>query len=187
MRLFTHLVRLKGKKGIVTNIMGLFDGGAMVNSICKAVYTMKDHLGDLLPSSCTLRMADGTHIPLAGRWAGDVHLKSQVGNLSIEVFPSGGRWSLLFGKPLLEKFRAIHDYGKDTVHLPKSDRGQDILANSQVTTPEAEANTVNSSKIHNLPPKPPTTNQGKSKHSRKGRHGRRSRNKKRKDNMKDTG
>ena len=77
MRPFTHLVRLKGKKGVVTNITRLFNGGAMVNLICKAVYTsMKDHLGNLLPSSCTLYMADGTHVPSAGRWAGDVHLKS---------------------------------------------------------------------------------------------------------------
>ena len=160
----------------------------MVNLICKAVYmSMKDHLGDLLPSSCTLHMADGTHIPLAGRWAGDVHLKLQVVNSSFEVFPSGSGWSLLFRKPLLNKFRAIHDYGKDTVHLPKSDGGWDILVNSQVMTLEAEANTVNSSKIYNLPPKPPTTNQGRSKHSRKGRCGRWSRNKKRKNDMKDTG
>ena len=49
---FAYMVRLKGKGGVVTNIKGLFDNGAMVNSICKTVYTViKDKLGSLPPSS----------------------------------------------------------------------------------------------------------------------------------------
>ena len=37
----------------------------------------------------------------------------------LEVFESGGQWDLLFGKPLLEKYKAIHDYGKDTIVIKK--------------------------------------------------------------------
>ena len=49
---FSYMVRLKGKGEVVTNIKGLFDNGAMVNSICKTVYTaIKDKLGSLHPSS----------------------------------------------------------------------------------------------------------------------------------------
>ena len=113
---FTHMVGLKGKKGITTNIKGLFDNGAMVNSLCKSIYTsMWSILGNLLPSSRTLHMANGSHVPSAGRWVGDVHLGTQMVKSSFEVFPSGGRWSLLFGKPLLEQFRAVHDYENDTI------------------------------------------------------------------------
>jgi hypothetical protein len=35
-----------------------------------------------------------------------------------EVFPSGGSWSFLFGKPLLEGFGAVHDYAVDTITVP---------------------------------------------------------------------
>ena len=46
------MVRLRGKGGIVTNIKGLVDNGAMINSICKTAYTViQDKLGNLHPSS----------------------------------------------------------------------------------------------------------------------------------------
>ncbi|KAJ3911611.1 hypothetical protein F5877DRAFT_85743 [Lentinula edodes] len=34
-----------------------------------------------------------------------------------EVSDSGGSWNFLFGKPLLEKFAAVHDYQKDSILL----------------------------------------------------------------------
>ena len=37
-----------------------------------------------------------------------------------EVFSSGGAWALLFGKPLLEAFNAIHDYSPDIVRIPRN-------------------------------------------------------------------
>jgi hypothetical protein len=40
---------------------------------------------------------------------------------SFEVFDSNGAWSALFGKPLLGKFRAVHDYDTDTVKIPNQD------------------------------------------------------------------
>lgn len=91
---------------------------------------MKDSLGKLLPSSCTLQMASGTCIPSLGRWIGDVHLGTQNVTSMFEVFPSGGGWSLLFGKPLLKQFKAIHDYGNDTIYLPKDTGGEDIIVNT---------------------------------------------------------
>jgi hypothetical protein len=33
------------------------------------------------------------------------------------VFPSGGSWSFLFRKPMLERFTAIHDYGADIIKI----------------------------------------------------------------------
>ena len=52
---FIHTVELKGKKGITQNVKGLFDKGALVNSICNQVFAALRHtLGALTPSSKTL-------------------------------------------------------------------------------------------------------------------------------------
>ena len=139
--LFTYMVRLRGKGGIVTNIKGLFDDGAMVNSICKTAYaTIKDKLGNLHPSSQTLHMANGACVLSLGKWVGNICLNSQSVKLTFEVFPSRGGWSLLFGKPLLKKFKAIHDYKDDTIYLSKRGGGWDMLTNAHSETPEPQAN-----------------------------------------------
>ena len=119
------------------NIRGLFDDGAMVNSLCKATYlSMKESLGSLLPSTCTLCMANGMIVPSTGKWVRDVHLGTQSSQSTFEVFPSRGGWSLLVGKPLLEQFRAVHNYGNDTICLPNDNGKDDILINSQPETLE---------------------------------------------------
>ena len=110
-RPFMHTVDLKGKKGVPVKIAGLFDDGALVNSICKTVFpSLRRTLGELSPSTKTLRMANGAHVPSSGRWFGDISLGGRTLKSWFEVFPSGGGWSLLVGKPLLEKFKAIHNY-----------------------------------------------------------------------------
>jgi hypothetical protein len=38
---------------------------------------------------------------------------------NFEVFDSNGAWSGLFGKPLLKKFKAVHDYNLDMIRIPK--------------------------------------------------------------------
>ena len=72
-------------------------------------------------------MADGTRVPSQGRWSGDVTLGGRSVKGSFEVFPSGGGWSLLFGKPLLEKFKAVHDYGNDTLKIPVNGKWSTIV------------------------------------------------------------
>jgi hypothetical protein len=101
---------------------GLFDDGAMVNSICKDKFALrKDTLGKLTTSEKSLRMADGTIVPSYGRWSGGVTLGGRTAKAAFEIFPSGGGWSLLFGKPLLQAFKAIHDYEDDTLRIPHND------------------------------------------------------------------
>ncbi|KAG6904159.1 hypothetical protein DXG01_012179, partial [Tephrocybe rancida] len=65
-------------------------------------------------------MADGRLIPSAGIWEGNVRVSKASCSATFEVFESGGAWALLFGKPLLEAFRAVHEYGPDidTVRVP---------------------------------------------------------------------
>ncbi|KIM92457.1 hypothetical protein PILCRDRAFT_57292, partial [Piloderma croceum F 1598] len=115
---FVHPVELKSETGDAVKIDGLFDNGAMVNSISKKTFiAAKNLLGELATSEKSLRMADGTIVPSCGRWSGRVTLGSQSANGSFEVFPSGGGWSLLFGKPLLRAFKAVHDYENDTLKI----------------------------------------------------------------------
>ena len=74
-RPFIHAVELKGAKGTVTNVDGLFDEGALVNSICNQIFpSLQCTLGALTPSLKILRMADGRRISSDGRWCGDVTL-----------------------------------------------------------------------------------------------------------------
>jgi len=118
---FIHPVELQGKKGITSTIRGLFDEGALVNSICSKRFAPLQHtLGTPTPSSKILRMANGGRVSSDGRWCGDVSLGGKTVRACFEIFPSGGGWSLLFGKPLLRQFGAIHDYGTDTLMIPSN-------------------------------------------------------------------
>jgi hypothetical protein len=61
---------------------------------------------------------------------------------AFEIFPSGGGWSLLFGKPLLWAFQAIHNYEDDTLRIPR-DSDWTILTNKYETpTVAVEASTL---------------------------------------------
>jgi hypothetical protein len=63
-------------------------------------------------------MADGRLVPSLGTWKGEVTVKGVSNKGAFEILNSNGAWALLFGKPLLETFNAIHDYSKDTITLP---------------------------------------------------------------------
>ena len=118
-RPFVHQVELQGTKGGFVYLKGLFDNGAMVNAICSTLFRRLSHiLGHLQPSTKMLRMADGSHVKSHGQWVGNVGLGGRTIRTAFEIFPSGKGWSLLFGKPLLQEFEAVHDYKQDTLHIP---------------------------------------------------------------------
>ncbi|KZT67389.1 hypothetical protein DAEQUDRAFT_656621, partial [Daedalea quercina L-15889] len=58
-----------------------------------------------------------------GCWRGVFRLGNIQIQGSFEIFPSGGSWSFLLGKPTLECFRAVHDYRTDTVYVPGNNGG----------------------------------------------------------------
>jgi hypothetical protein len=137
---FVHPVGLKSETGDTVKIDGLFDDGAMVNSISKKTFAAaKNLLGELAASEKSLRMADGTIVPSCGRWSGRVTLGGQSANGSFEVFPSGGGWSLLFGKPLLRAFKAVHNYEDDTLKIPHN--GNWTVLTNKYAEMTAEENT----------------------------------------------
>ncbi|KAF8869576.1 hypothetical protein BD779DRAFT_1419353, partial [Infundibulicybe gibba] len=113
---FVHGVELGGPNGEVVRIRSVFDNGAMVNAIDAKLYeTVKDRLAALGPSTKVLRMADGRLVSLVGTWEGVVTIQKVGGRGVFEIFDSGGAWGLLFGKPLLQEFRAQHHYEDDIV------------------------------------------------------------------------
>jgi len=66
---FTHEVELKGKKGIRLKIEGLFDDGAMVNSIYKSIFaSLGNRLGPLTPSLKTQNTVDGGQVMCTVKW-----------------------------------------------------------------------------------------------------------------------
>ncbi|KIM79279.1 hypothetical protein PILCRDRAFT_74433, partial [Piloderma croceum F 1598] len=116
---FVHGIVVNGPHGSVVRVRGVFDSGAMVNAMCSAVYdNIKHRLALLRPSNRRLRMADGSIVPSTGRWVGDISLGSATVACSFEVFPSGGSWGFLVGKPMQRSFRAIHNHATDEVSIP---------------------------------------------------------------------
>ncbi|KAF8834949.1 hypothetical protein BDN67DRAFT_869382, partial [Paxillus ammoniavirescens] len=73
------------------------------------------HLAPLNSSSRTLRMADGTLVPSLGVWSGMLEWGPMQIHTTFKVFPSGGSWCMLIGKPLLEQSMAVHNYGIDSI------------------------------------------------------------------------
>jgi hypothetical protein len=84
----------------VAAVKGLFNDGVLVNSICDSKFpSLQGHLGNPTPSTKTLLLADGASVPSHRCWIGDVRLGGQTTQVQFKIFPSGGEWSLLFGKP----------------------------------------------------------------------------------------
>ena len=117
---FVYGVELSGPKGETVRFRSVFDDRALANAIDEKMYlTSKGRLTTLEPSSRILKMADGRLVPSLGVWKGRVTVKgvSQLG--TFQVLNSNGAWALLFGKPLLEAFKAVHDYSQDIIRLPQ--------------------------------------------------------------------
>ena len=90
----------------------------MVSAVdLKSFQQVKHHLKPLVRSNCILRMADGRLVPSAGVWNGEVSVGNISHNGTFEVFDSNRAWLVLFGKPLLKKFKAVHDYDSDIVRI----------------------------------------------------------------------
>ncbi|KII84708.1 hypothetical protein PLICRDRAFT_179054 [Plicaturopsis crispa FD-325 SS-3] len=136
---FVHTIGLRGLDGKFVPVSGLFDDGAMVNSICQSTFRgLRRQLGSLTRSSRVLRMADGTVVPSQGCWEGVVNLGGVRARGTFEVFPSGGGWSLLFGKPLLSHFCAVDDYSTDMLHVPTAGGYITLLNEHSGSVPLAE-------------------------------------------------
>ncbi|KAJ7112400.1 hypothetical protein C8R43DRAFT_903693, partial [Mycena crocata] len=115
---FIQRVLLRGDTGEVVEEDAVVDDGAMANAIDASTYeAARRQLGELSWTSRVLRMANGELVPSRGFWSGDVCLGGEWRPGRFEVFPSGGAWAMLFGKPLLTSFGAWHGYEEDVILL----------------------------------------------------------------------
>ncbi|KAK7451694.1 hypothetical protein VKT23_012373 [Stygiomarasmius scandens] len=115
---FSTAVQLVDSSKRTAYVTALVDDGAMVAAIDVGIYRdLEGKIGGWGPPRRRMRMADGRVVPAIASWSGSVRLKGIEVEGSFEVFDSGGSWSLLFGKPLLEKFKAVHEYEGDTIHI----------------------------------------------------------------------
>ncbi|KAG2749751.1 hypothetical protein P692DRAFT_20693721, partial [Suillus brevipes Sb2] len=115
---FLHYTSFLGSQGEIVRVKALFDEGAMTSVMCATVFNnVKHRLGNWSPSSKRLRMANGTVVQSEAVWKGEVSIGGVRAQGEFEVLHSGGGWKFLFGKPLLQAFKAIHDYEVDKVQV----------------------------------------------------------------------
>ncbi|KAF9001381.1 hypothetical protein BDZ89DRAFT_968546, partial [Hymenopellis radicata] len=115
---FKAMIKLKDGEGGEGLVKAFFDDGAMVAAMDTKVYEqLKPQLGGWIPTQRVLRVASGELIPAITAWKGTINLRGVEVTGCFEVFDSGGSWDFLFGKPLIEAFRAIHDYEEDIVYI----------------------------------------------------------------------
>ena len=129
---FVHGVELAGPKGEIVRFRSVFDDGASVNAIDETLYqTLRSRLTALISSKRILRMADGRLIPSVGVWRGKVTVKGVCREGAFEIFKSNGAWAMLFGKPLLRTFKAVHDYAEDVIRIPQEKGAEWVVLGNQ--------------------------------------------------------
>jgi len=131
-RAFMHEVYLEGSLKIRVRVIATVDDDALVNVIDTRIFEgIRNRLDPLVASKRVLRMANGTLVPSGGTWTGRVIVGNVCAEGAFEIFPSGGAWDMLFGKPMLLAFDATHKYryGGDILTL-NSDNDTEILENS---------------------------------------------------------
>ena len=133
---------LQGPRGERVRFLAIVDNGAMINAIDATAYQRTAHRLNLLsPSSQKLRMANGSVISSTGR-AGTLEWGLITTHTTFKVFPSGGSWQMLIGKPLLEQVKATQDYSTDSISIPTNTIHHCIHTVSNKTVPITNPNTV---------------------------------------------
>ncbi|KAJ3713125.1 hypothetical protein C8R42DRAFT_551550, partial [Lentinula raphanica] len=115
---FRMEIQLTDREGVGASVMAMVDDGAMVAAMDSGVYhRLREEIGGWSSSVRRFRMADGSVVPGVASWEGRISVGGIAVDGIFEVFDSGGSWQFLFGKPLLESFRAVHDYRNDTLRV----------------------------------------------------------------------
>ncbi|KAJ3859531.1 hypothetical protein EV359DRAFT_86298, partial [Lentinula novae-zelandiae] len=115
---FSMNIGLRDSEGKQAAVEAMVDDGAMVAAMDTKVYeSLRSELGGWRPTKRKFRMANGTVVLGETSWVGCINVQGVEVDGEFEVFDSGGSWKFLFGKPLLELFLAVHDYGKESLML----------------------------------------------------------------------
>jgi hypothetical protein len=148
---------LQGPRGERVRFLAIVDNGAMINAIDTTAYQrIARRLNPLSPSSRKLRMANGSVISSTGTWVGILEWGPITTHTTFEVFPSGGSWRMLIGKPLLEQVKATQDYSTDSISIPTNTTNHRIHNFApRHTLPSPSLPSAISSPAHVHPPTPP--------------------------------
>ena len=115
---FTHQVRFHGPQGEIVRVKAHIDDGAMKEVMSTETFRkVKHRLGVIRPTSQLLRLANGAVVKSEARWEGEIEVNGIKAQVTFEVFDSGGKWDFLFGKTLLETFKAVHNYETEEITL----------------------------------------------------------------------
>ena len=126
---FRYRVRFHGPQGGVARVWANIDDGAMREVMSSSTFAKVKHkIGTSKPSSQLLRVANGVIVQSEGRWEGEIEVNGVKAKVAFEVFDSGGRWDFLFGKTLLETFKAVHNYEVDEIVI-NGDGGKATIRN----------------------------------------------------------
>ena len=115
---FVHQVKFHGPQGEVIRAWANVDDGAMREVMSTETFKkVKHRLGKTTQSGQLLRVANGVIVQSEARWEGEVEVNGIRTNVTFEVFDSGGKWDFLFGKTLLEAYKANHNYESDEITI----------------------------------------------------------------------
>ncbi|KAJ3710025.1 hypothetical protein C8R42DRAFT_597829, partial [Lentinula raphanica] len=115
---FRLVLTLKDEKGRYADVEAMVDDGAMIAAIDTKIYeSIRSELGGWRSSTKKLRMANGRIVKAEAEWSGQVEVGKAKVKADCVVFDSGGGWGFLFGKPLLEKFRATQRYEEGSLEV----------------------------------------------------------------------
>ena len=137
---FVHWLILHGPQGKKVRTKALFDRGVMVGAMCTSFFTKNQHqlCGQTKPSDRHLRMANRTIIQSEAVWNGVLELGGIRAEAEFEIFDSRGSWEFLFRKPLLHRFRALHDFDTDTVTIRSACESVILCNTTRGNTPTAQ-------------------------------------------------
>jgi transposase InsO family protein len=135
---FKTTIKILGKNDEMIPVMALVDDGAMVAAMDSTYFRRIAHqLNNLKMSTKRLRMANGTIVRSITKWSGKISVNGIETEAEFEVFDSGGSWDFLFGKPLLNAFKAIHDYEKEVIEVRNTSQSTTI-SNECASAPLAD-------------------------------------------------
>ena len=87
-----------------------------------------------------LRVANGVIVQSKARWEGEIEVNGVKEKVAFEVFDNGGRWDFLFGKMLLETFKAVHNCELDEITI-SGKRGKTTIRNQALTSKQQKNST----------------------------------------------
>ncbi|KAG2030204.1 hypothetical protein BDR03DRAFT_1017374 [Suillus americanus] len=75
-------------------------------------------------------MANGNIVSSLAKWEGTIEINGVRARGEFEVFDSGGGWGFMFGKPMLQAFKAVHEY--EMVTMVITDQYKEATLNNQI-------------------------------------------------------